>query len=164
MLEPAHESLALALFSADGPALDELCRIADDLRAQVCGPEVTYVVNRNINFSNVCYVGCRFCAFAQRESDADAYRLSVDQVADRAEQAWQDGASEVCMQGGIDPKMPVTAYAETGSLGSIPPCMQTSVAPAAQASSARSATCRTESRYASASRSRWANAQNRQPT
>jgi FO synthase len=70
------------------------------------------VVNRNINFSNVCYVGCRFCAFAQREQDADAYRLSVEQVADRAEEAWRDGATEVCMQGGIDPKMPVTAYAD----------------------------------------------------
>jgi FO synthase len=64
------------------------------------------VVNRNINFTNVCYVGCRFCAFAQRERDADAYRLSMDQVADRAEEAWQDGATEVCMQGGIDPSCP----------------------------------------------------------
>ena len=73
---------------------------------------MTYVVNRNINFSNVCYVGCRFCAFAQRERDADAYRLSVEQVADRAEEAWQAGATEVCMQGGIDPKLPVTAYAD----------------------------------------------------
>ena len=71
----------------------------------------TYVVNRNINFSNVCYVGCRFCAFAQRERDADAYRLSVDEVADRAEEAWQAGATEVCLQGGIDPKLPVTVYA-----------------------------------------------------
>jgi len=71
---------------------------------------VTYVVNRNINFSNVCYVGCRFCAFAQRERDADAYRLSVEQVADRAEEAWRAGATEVCMQGGIDPKLPVSVY------------------------------------------------------
>ncbi|GIH07609.1 FO synthase [Rhizocola hellebori] len=112
LLDPASESLALALFTADGPALEELCRIADDLRAQVCGPDVTYVVNRNINFSNVCYVGCRFCAFAQRESDADAYRLSVEQVADRAQEAWDSGATEVCLQGGIDPKLPVTIYAE----------------------------------------------------
>ncbi|HEU4426032.1 MAG TPA: 5-amino-6-(D-ribitylamino)uracil--L-tyrosine 4-hydroxyphenyl transferase CofH, partial [Pilimelia sp.] len=62
--------------------------------------------------TNVCYVGCRFCAFAQRESDADAYRLSLTQVADRAEEASRAGATEVCMQGGIDPKLPVTAYAE----------------------------------------------------
>ncbi|WP_043513531.1 MULTISPECIES: bifunctional FO biosynthesis protein CofGH [unclassified Actinoplanes] len=112
LLLPQHEDAAMALFTADGPALDEIARIADDLRRDVNGDDITYVVNRNINFSNVCYVGCRFCAFAQREKDADAYRLSVEQVADRAEQAWRDGASEVCMQGGIDPKMPVTAYAD----------------------------------------------------
>jgi FO synthase len=112
LLLAEHEDKALALFHADGSALDELVRIADDLRRDVVGDDITYVVNRNINFSNVCYVGCRFCAFAQRERDADAYRLSVEQVADRAEEAWRDGASEVCMQGGIDPKMPVTAYAD----------------------------------------------------
>ncbi|MEN3611500.1 bifunctional FO biosynthesis protein CofGH [Plantactinospora sp. ZYX-F-223] len=112
LLEPRHEAAALALFAADGAALDELCRIADDVRRDAVGDDVTYVVNRNINFSNVCYVGCRFCAFAQRERDADAYRLSVEQVADRAEQAWAAGATEVCMQGGIDPKLPVTAYAD----------------------------------------------------
>jgi len=112
LLLPEHEDAAMALFNSDGEALDELSRIADDLRKEINGEDITYVVNRNINFTNVCYVGCRFCAFAQREKDADAYRLSVEQVADRAEQAWQDGASEICMQGGIDPKMPVTAYAD----------------------------------------------------
>ncbi|SCL54294.1 FO synthase subunit 1 /FO synthase subunit 2 [Micromonospora citrea] len=112
LLEPRHADAALALFAADGPALDELCRLADDVRRAAVGDDVTYVVNRNINFSNVCYVGCRFCAFAQRERDADAYRLSVEQVADRAEEAWAAGASEVCLQGGIDPKLPVTVYAD----------------------------------------------------
>ncbi|MEV0805171.1 bifunctional FO biosynthesis protein CofGH [Micromonospora sp. NPDC050200] len=112
LLEPRHAAAALALFGADGPALDELCRLADDVRRDAVGDDVTYVVNRNINFSNVCYVGCRFCAFAQRERDADAFRLSVEQVADRAEEAWAAGASEVCLQGGIDPKMPVTGYAD----------------------------------------------------
>ncbi|WFE33842.1 bifunctional FO biosynthesis protein CofGH [Micromonospora sp. WMMD975] len=112
LLAPAHEAKALALFGADGPALDELCRIADDARRDAVGDDVTYVVNRNINFTNVCYVGCRFCAFAQRESDADAFRLSLEQVADRAEEAWAGGATEVCLQGGIDPKMPVTGYAD----------------------------------------------------
>ncbi|GLZ01097.1 FO synthase [Actinoplanes sp. NBRC 103695] len=112
LLLEANEDKAMALFNAEGSALDELARIADDVRRDVNGDDITYVVNRNINFSNVCYVGCRFCAFAQRERDADAYRLSVDQVADRAEEAWRDGASEVCMQGGIDPKMPITAYAD----------------------------------------------------
>jgi FO synthase len=110
LLDPRHESEALALFGADGEALDELARIADGWRREAVGDDVTYVVNRNINFSNVCYVGCRFCAFAQRERDADAYRLSVDEVAGRAEEAWRLGATEVCLQGGIDPKLPVETY------------------------------------------------------
>ncbi len=101
---------ALALMTADGELLDEVCRLADQLRRETVGDEVTYVVNRNINFTNVCYVGCRFCAFAQRRTDADAYSLSLEQVADRAEEAWQLGATEVCMQGGIDPELPGTAY------------------------------------------------------
>ena len=101
---------AFNLMTADGDLLSALCRMADDLRRDVVGDEVTYVVNRNINFTNVCYVGCRFCAFAQRRTDADAYSLSLDQVADRAEEAWELGASEVCMQGGIDPQLPGTAY------------------------------------------------------
>ncbi|MCQ4209860.1 bifunctional FO biosynthesis protein CofGH [Streptomyces longispororuber] len=101
---------ALALLHADGPALDALCRIADDIRKTVNGDDVTYIVTRNINFTNVCYTGCRFCAFAQRRTDADAYTLSLDQVADRAQQAWDVGAVEVCMQGGIHPDLPGTAY------------------------------------------------------
>ncbi|MEU6089004.1 bifunctional FO biosynthesis protein CofGH [Streptomyces sp. NPDC047085] len=101
---------ALALFHADGPALDALCRIADDVRKSVVGDDVTYIVTRNINFTNVCYTGCRFCAFAQRRTDADAYTLSLEQVADRAQQAWDVGAVEVCMQGGIHPDLPGTAY------------------------------------------------------
>ena len=101
---------ALALLHADGPALDALCRIADDVRRAAVGDDVTYIVTRNINFTNVCYTGCRFCAFAQRRTDADAYTLSLEQVADRAQQAWDVGAVEVCMQGGIHPDLPGTAY------------------------------------------------------
>ncbi|MDX3114155.1 MULTISPECIES: bifunctional FO biosynthesis protein CofGH [Streptomyces] len=101
---------ALALLHADGPALDALTRIADDVRRAAVGDDVTYIVTRNINFTNVCYTGCRFCAFAQRRTDADAYTLSLDQVADRAQQAWELGAVEVCMQGGIHPDLPGTAY------------------------------------------------------
>ncbi len=101
---------ALALMTAEGDLLEQVCRLADDLRRDTVGDEVTYVVNRNINFTNVCYVGCRFCAFAQRRTDADAYSLSLDQVADRAAEAWELGATEVCMQGGIDPELPGTAY------------------------------------------------------
>ncbi|MCX5229771.1 bifunctional FO biosynthesis protein CofGH [Streptomyces sp. NBC_00233] len=104
------DTQALALLHADGPALDALTRIADDVRKTVSGEDVTYIVTRNINFTNVCYTGCRFCAFAQRRTDADAYTLSLDQVADRAEQAWNVGAVEVCMQGGIHPDLPGTAY------------------------------------------------------
>src|SRR3984885_9739032 len=96
---------ALALLDADGPELDALAALADAVRADVSGDDVTYVVNRNINFTNVCYTGCRFCAFAQRRTDADAYTLSLDQIADRAEQAWEGGAVEGCMRGGITPEL-----------------------------------------------------------
>jgi len=101
---------ALALITADGTDLEAVCRLADDVRRDTVGDDVTYVVNRNINFTNVCYTGCRFCAFAQRRTDADAYSLSLDEVTERAAEAWDVGASEVCMQGGIDPALPGTAY------------------------------------------------------
>jgi len=101
---------ALALFRAEGPSLDALAAVADGLRREAVGDEVTYVVNRNINFTNVCYVGCRFCAFAQRERDAESYTLTLDEVADRAEEAWAWGATEICMQGGIHPDLPGTFY------------------------------------------------------
>jgi FO synthase len=104
------DAQALLLLTAEGAALEQLCRIADELRRATVGDAVTYVVNRNINFTNVCYTGCRFCAFAQRRTDADAFSLSLEQVADRAEEAWQLGATEVCMQGGIDPQLPGSAY------------------------------------------------------
>src|SRR5206468_4507212 len=107
---PISDGEALALFSAEGPALQALCRVADDLRAEAVGDEVTYVINRNINFTNVCYVGCRFCAFAQREADRESYTLTLSEVADRAEEAWSYGATEVCMQGGIHPDLPGTFY------------------------------------------------------
>ena len=110
--DPGHlsDEHALTLMTAEGDLLAKVCELADSLRREVVGDDVTYVVNRNINFTNVCYVGCRFCAFAQRRTDADAYSLSLDQVADRAEEAWGLGATEVCMQGGIDPELPGTAY------------------------------------------------------
>jgi FO synthase len=104
------EEEALALFRAQGRALESLCRTADDLRREAVGDEITYVVNRNINFTNVCYVGCRFCAFAQREVDPESYTLTLSEVADRAEEAWAEGATEVCMQGGIHPDLPGDFY------------------------------------------------------
>ena len=106
------DAQALTLMTATGPALDALAALADGLRKATVGDDVTYVVNRNINFTNVCYTGCRFCAFAQRRTDADAYSLSMDEVGQRAEEAWVIGATEVCMQGGIHPDLPGTAYAD----------------------------------------------------
>ncbi len=104
------DAQALALLDADGPELDALAALADGLRRDTAGDDVTYVVTRNINFTNVCYTGCRFCAFAQRRTDADAYTLSMEQIGDRAAEAWEAGATEVCMQGGIHPDLPGTAY------------------------------------------------------
>src|SRR5918992_1261531 len=100
----------LALLHADGAELDAVTAFADDLRREAVGDAVTYIVTRNINFTNVCYTGCRFCAFAQRRTDADAYTLSLEQVGRRVEEAWAAGATEVCMQGGIHPDLPGTAY------------------------------------------------------
>ena len=104
------DSEALALLDADGPELEALAALADGLRRDTVGDDVTFVVTRNINFTNVCYTGCRFCAFAQRRTDADAYTLSLEQIGDRAQEAWDAGATEVCMQGGIHPDLPGTAY------------------------------------------------------
>ncbi|OJZ64542.1 7,8-didemethyl-8-hydroxy-5-deazariboflavin synthase [Mycobacterium paraffinicum] len=106
------DSEYLALATADGPALEAVAALANSLRRDTVGDDVTFVVNRNINFTNICYTGCRFCAFAQRKGDADAYSLSTDEVADRAWEAHVQGATEVCMQGGIDPELPVTGYAD----------------------------------------------------
>ncbi len=106
----SHEQ-ALALMTApEGPELEAVCALADDLRRDAVGDDLTYVVNRNINFTNVCYTGCRFCAFAQRKTDADAFTLSLDEIQARAHEAVAFGATEVCMQGGIDPEMPASAY------------------------------------------------------
>lgn len=102
----------LALATAEGPGLEAVVALADQLRKDAVGENVTYVVNRNINFTNICYTGCRFCAFAQRKGDADAFTLSTEDVADRAWEAHVAGATEVCMQGGIDPELPVTGYAD----------------------------------------------------
>lgn len=102
----------LALATADGSALDAVAALADALRRDAVGDDVTFVVNRNINFTNICYTGCRFCAFAQRKGDADAFSLTSGEVADRAWEAHVAGATEVCMQGGIDPELPVTGYGD----------------------------------------------------
>ncbi|MBA2444959.1 MAG: bifunctional FO biosynthesis protein CofGH, partial [Nocardioidaceae bacterium] len=111
-IEPSalSDNQALTLLLSEGVALDALCSLADAVRRDTVGDDVTYVVNRNINFTNVCYVGCRFCAFAQRRDDADAYSLSLQQVGERVVEAWSVGATEICMQGGISPDLSANAY------------------------------------------------------
>ena len=109
---PPSVDEAVLLFEATGAELAALCLAADEVRLRRSGDVVTYVVNRNINFTNICYTGCRFCAFAQRRDDPDAYFLSLQQVADRAEEAWLAGATEVCMQGGIHPDLGGDYYFE----------------------------------------------------
>ena len=88
------------LFETRGREMQALLRVADELRRRAVGNVVTYVTVRNINFTNICYTGCRFCAFARRQDDPDAQWLSLAEVADRAEEAWQAGATEVCMHRG----------------------------------------------------------------
>jgi FO synthase len=92
---------ALALATAQGESLDALVAVADALRRESAGDAITYVVNRNINFTNVCFVGCSFCGFARGAGASDAYSLSLDDVVRKAREAWERGATEVCIQGGL---------------------------------------------------------------
>ena len=96
---------AITLFGARDLELHALCIVANELRKRTVGDIVTYVTVRNINFTNICYTGCRFCAFAKHFGDEEAETLTIEEVAHRAEEAWQAGATEVCMQGGLHPKM-----------------------------------------------------------
>src|SRR6267378_943466 len=91
----------MLLATAEGAALDALVAVADALRRETVGDTVTYVVNRNINFTNVCFVGCSFCGFARGAGAADAYSLSAEDVVRKAREAWELGATEVCIQGGL---------------------------------------------------------------
>ena len=91
----------LRLATAEGPALNALVAVADHLRHETVGETITYVVNRNINFTNVCFVGCSFCGFGRGPAAPDAYSLSFEEVVRRAREAWDRGATEVCIQGGL---------------------------------------------------------------
>jgi FO synthase len=91
----------LLLANSEGAALQALVAVADALRRETVGDTITYVVNRNINFTNVCFVGCSFCGFARGAGAADAYLLSVEDVVRKAREAWELGATEVCIQGGL---------------------------------------------------------------
>ena len=100
----------LALLQAEGSDLAALVRTADYIRSIDVGPEVTYVVNRNINFTNVCFVGCQFCAFARHRKDADARTDSTEELLAKVQDAVDRGATEICMQGGINPEMDAFGY------------------------------------------------------
>ena len=98
------------LANAEGDDLLALLVAADALRRELAGNIVTYVVNRNINFTNVCFVGCKFCAFSRGPRESDTYFLSLEQVAQKATEAWRIGATEVCIQGGLPHGLPPFHY------------------------------------------------------
>jgi 7,8-didemethyl-8-hydroxy-5-deazariboflavin synthase CofH subunit len=104
-LEGAYE-----LAKAEGNDLLGLLAAANLLRAELCGNLITYVVNRNINFTNICFVGCKFCAFSRGPRESDTYFLDPDQVAQKALEARQLGATEVCIQGGLPHGLPPFYY------------------------------------------------------
>ena len=100
----------LRLAFAEGDDLLGLLVAADIARFELAGNIVTYVVNRNINFTNICFVGCKFCAFSRGPREADTYFLNPEQVADKALEASQLGATEVCIQGGLPHGLPPFYY------------------------------------------------------
>jgi FO synthase len=110
------EDEIVRLFSARGEELHRVLAAADRLRRRVCGDEVTYVVTRNVNYTNVCYFRCGFCAFSKGKLAEDLrgkpYLVPVEEIARRAEEAWERGAVELCLQGGIHPAFTGDTYVE----------------------------------------------------
>jgi len=110
------EADIVRLFAARGSEVAEVCDAADELRAAVNGDTVGYVVNRNINYTNVCQYRCGFCAFSKGKLNEDLrgrpYRLDLDEIMRRTQEAWSRGATEVCMQGGIHPSYTGHTYLE----------------------------------------------------
>lgn len=102
-----EESEIVRLFAARGRELSVVCSNADQLRREVNGDRIGYVVNRNINYTNVCYFHCHFCAFSKGKMAKDLrglpYDLDLEEIARRTREAWQRGATEMCLQGGIHP-------------------------------------------------------------
>ncbi|HKU28321.1 MAG TPA: 5-amino-6-(D-ribitylamino)uracil--L-tyrosine 4-hydroxyphenyl transferase CofH [Candidatus Sulfotelmatobacter sp.] len=103
-----QESYALA--KSEGDDLLGLLLAADILRAELVGNIVTYVVNRNINFTNICFVGCKFCAFSRGPRESDSYFHTLDDMARKTREAWDLGATEVCIQGGLPRDLPRFYY------------------------------------------------------
>lgn len=103
---------ALALASATGTELHALCLTADALRARQAGDVVTYVINRNINFTNVCIKHCGFCAFSREHRAEQGYFLDMEEIVRRAEEAWSLGATEVCLQAGLPPGLSGSYYVD----------------------------------------------------
>jgi FO synthase len=102
-----------AMFAEDRPeAIEDMRQAADELRAELAGDEVTFVVNRNINVSNICVVGCAFCGFGQGKRSPDAYQHSREEIVRRVREAVEYGATEVCMQSGIHPDWTLEHYEE----------------------------------------------------
>ncbi len=101
-----------ALFQVRGRELQVLLLVADELRRRAVGDTVTYVVNRNINFTNVCIKRCGFCAFSRGHREEEGYFLPIEEVVRRAREAWELGATEVCIQAGLPPKMDGSLYLE----------------------------------------------------
>ena len=103
---------AVTLLDAQGADVNALMLAADDLRRRTVGDVVTYVINRNINFTNVCIKRCGFCAFSRGHREEQAYYLPLEEVVRRCREAWDLGATEVCIQAGLPPKMPGDYYIE----------------------------------------------------
>jgi 7,8-didemethyl-8-hydroxy-5-deazariboflavin synthase CofH subunit len=100
----------LLLANSEGDDLLGLILAADILRCELAGNIITYVVNRNINFTNICFVGCKFCAFSRGPRESDTYFLDPQQVAQKAVEAWELGSTEVCIQGGLPRGLPPFYY------------------------------------------------------
>jgi FO synthase len=98
------------LANTEGDDLLGLLVAADTLRRDLVGNLITYVVNRNINFTNICFVGCKFCAFSRGPRESDVYFHNPEQVGQKALEAWELGATEVCIQGGLPHGLPAFYY------------------------------------------------------
>jgi len=114
--EDLSEADIVRLFAARAGEVEDVADTANEIRKQVNGDSVSYVVNRNINYTNVCYFGCKFCAFSKgkthKELRGRPYDLAMDEIVRRAEEAWDRGATEVCLQGGIHPDYTGKTYLE----------------------------------------------------